>query len=54
MNETVYKFLFVADKFMPETHLRQREFTYRACGSFTKNKERIQKIKATGDSRYIC
>ena len=23
------------------------------CGSFTKNKERIQKIKETGDSRHI-
>ena len=53
MNKTVNKFLFVGDEFMPETHLRQREFTYRACGSFTKNKERIQKIKATGDSIYI-
>ena len=24
-----------------------------ACGSFTKNKERIQKFIETGDSRYI-
>ena len=24
-----------------------------ACGAFTKNKERIQKFKETGDSRYI-
>ena len=23
------------------------------CGPFTKNKERIQKLKKTGDSRYI-
>ena len=41
------------DKFMPEMHLRQPGFTYSACGSFTKNKERIQKFKQTGDSRYI-
>ena len=34
-------------------HLRQPGFTYSACGSFTKNKERIQKFKETGDSRYI-
>ena len=27
-------------------------FTYSACGSFTKNKERIQK-KETGDTNYI-
>ena len=34
-------------------HLRQPEFTYSACGPFTKIKERIQKFKETGDSRYI-
>ena len=34
-------------------HLKQPWFTYSACGSFTKNKERIQKFKQTGDSRYI-
>ena len=35
---------------MPEMHLRQPGFTYIACGPFTKNKERIQKFKETGDS----
>ena len=34
-------------------HLRQPQFTYSACGPFTKNKERIQKFKETGVSRYI-
>ena len=34
-------------------HLRQLEFTYTDCASFTKNKERIQKFKETGYSRYI-
>ena len=38
---------------MPEVHLRQREFTFSACRLFTKNKERIEKIKETGDSRDI-
>ena len=44
---------------MPEMHLRQpatldkSEFTYSACGPFTKNQKRIQKFKETGDSRYI-
>ena len=38
MNEIVNKLLLVGDKFMPEMHLRQPEFTYNACGSFTKNK----------------
>ena len=30
---------------MPEMHLKQPGITYCACGSFTKNKERIQKLK---------
>ena len=38
---------------MSEMHLRQTGFTYKACGPFTKNKERIQKLKETGDSQYI-
>ena len=38
---------------MPEMHLRQPGFTYSAFGSFTKTKERIQKFKQTGDSRYV-
>ena len=38
---------------MSEMHSRQRGFTYSACGPFTKNKERMQKFKETGDSRYI-
>ena len=53
MNDIINKFLLVGDKFMPEMHLRQPGFTYSACGLFTKNKERIQKFKQTGDSRYI-
>ena len=38
---------------MSEMHLRQTGFTYKACGPFTKNKERIRKLKETGDSQYI-
>ena len=53
MNEIVSKFLLSGDKFMPEMHLKQPGFTYRACGSFTKNKKRIQKFKETGDIDYI-
>ena len=53
MNEIVNKFLLAGDKFMPEMHLRQRGFVYSACGPFTKNKERIQKFKETGDTSYI-
>ena len=38
---------------MPEMHLKQPGFIYSACGPFTKNKERIQKFKQTGDTSYI-
>ena len=41
------------DKFMPEMHLKQPGFTCSACGTFTKNKERIQKSKKTRDTKYI-
>ena len=53
MNEIVNKLLLADDKFMPEMHLKQPGFTYSACGLFTKNKERIQKFKETGDTSYI-
>ena len=32
---------------MPEIHLRQPQFTYSACGSFTKHEQRIQKFRET-------
>ena len=53
MNEIVNKFLLAGNKCMPEMHLKQPGFTYSACGPFTKNKERIQKFKETGDTSYI-
>ena len=53
MDEIVNKFLLAADKFMPEMHLKQPEFTYSACRPFTKIKERIQKFKEIGDTNYI-
>ena len=37
MNEIVNKFLLAGDKYMPEMHLKQPEFTYSTWGSFTKN-----------------
>ena len=45
--------MLVGVKFMPEMRLEQPGFTYSACGPFTKNKERIQKFKETGDTNYI-
>ena len=53
MNEIVNNFFLAGDKCMPEMHLKPLGFTYSACGPFTKNKERIQKFKETGDTKYI-
>ena len=53
MNDIINKLLLAGDKSMPEMDLKQTGFTYSACGPFTKNKERIQNFKETGDSRYI-
>ena len=50
MNDIINKFVLAGDKFMSEM---QHQLNYSACGPFTKNKERIQKFKETGDSRYI-
>ena len=48
MNNIINKFLLAGDTFS-----RQPQFTYSACGPFTKNKESIQKLKKTGDAKYI-
>ena len=53
MNNIINKFLLAGDKFIPEMHLRQPQFVYRACGPFTRHKERIKKFEQTGDTRYI-
>ena len=53
MNEIINKFLLVGDKFMPEMHLKQRGFTYSACGSFTRNKKRTEKFMQTGNTDFI-
>ena len=53
MNEIVNKFLLVGDKSMPEMHLKQPGFTYSACGSFTKSKERIEKFMQTGKTNFV-
>ena len=53
MNEIVNKFLLACDTFMPEIHLKQPGFTYSACGPFTKNKERNEKLMQTGNTDFI-
>ena len=51
MNTVINKLLLAGDKFMPEIHLRQPQFS--ACGPFTKHEQKIQKFKETGDTNYI-
>ena len=53
LNEIVDKYLVAGDTFMPEMHLKQPGFTYSACGSFSKNKERIEKLMQTGNTDFI-
>ena len=53
MNNTLNKLLLAGDKFMPEIHLRQPQFTYSACRPFTKHEQRIQKFKESGDTNYV-
>ena len=53
MNDIINTFLLAGDKFMSEMHLKQPGFTYIACGSFTKNKQRIQRFMEAGDTKYI-
>ena len=53
MKEIINSFLLLGEmharKFMPEMHLKQPGFTYRACGPFTKK----ENFTGIGDSRYI-
>ena len=38
---------------MAELHLKKPEFTYSACGPFTKNRERIKKFRETGNLIHL-
>ena len=38
---------------MHELHLRQPEFTYSACGLFTKHRERAQKFRETANLKRV-
>ena len=53
MNDLFNKFSSTGGTFMPKMNLKQPAFIYSACKPFTKNKERIQKLKKTGDTKYI-
>ena len=44
MNKIVNRFLLAGDKFMPDMHLKQPEFTCSACGPFIKKQSKNSKI----------
>ena len=45
INAIVNELLLTGDKFIPKIHLKQPAFTHGVCGPFTKNKERIKKLR---------
>ena len=53
MNKIVNKVLLAGDKFMPKLHLRQPGFTYSASEAFTKERERIEIFRETGNLNHI-
>ena len=54
MNNIINKFLLTADKFIPETHLKDLKVgIYSACDPFTRHKDSITKFTKTGDTNYI-
>ena len=53
MNEIVNRFLLAGDKFICKIHLRQPWFTYSGCGSFTRNRDRIQNFMQSSDTNCI-
>ena len=53
MNKIIKKYLLNRDKFMPELHLKQPGFSYKACGYFTKHRQRIQKFREIGNLKHL-
>ena len=53
MNKIINKILLTGDKFMSELNLKQPGFTDITCGSFTKNRERFQKFRETGNLKHL-
>ena len=47
MDEITNKFFLAGDKFMKEMHLKQTGFTCSVCRSFTRNKNKINKVHSS-------
>ena len=53
MNQIINKFLLPGDKLMPGLHLKQLGFIYKACGPFTKHRERIKNFRETSNVKHL-
>ena len=53
MNKIINKLLLTGEKFIPELHLKQQEFTSSACGLFIKHRQRIQNFRETGNLKHL-
>ena len=53
MNKIINKFLLTGDKLIPELNSKQPQFTYSACGAFTKHREIIQKFRERGNLKHL-
>ena len=53
MNKIINKFSLTGDRFMTKFPLKLLGFTYSACGPFTKDRERIQKLRETGSLKRL-
>ena len=53
MNKTINRFLWTGDRFMAKLHLKQPEFTYSACGPFTKQCKRTRKLRESGKLKHL-
>ena len=45
LNKIINNFLFAGDRFVSGLHLKQLEFTYSACGPFTKHREEFKNLE---------
>ena len=52
MIKIINSFLLTGDKYIPKLHLKQPEFTYSACGQFTKHRERSQKFREARNVKF--
>ena len=53
MNKIINKFLLTGGEFIPELYLKPPEFSYSACGDFTKHCKKIQKFRETGNLKHL-